>query len=98
MRNVGLCLRNEPGLYRMGWMQQTQRWYQFLLEPRIIAFSREACSGREKPFLFRPQRVAWGSRPFSLPHKQARRLSPWQAERSEEVGCLNWVPIMSWIV
>jgi NADPH:quinone reductase-like Zn-dependent oxidoreductase len=28
------------------------------LEPRIIAFSREACSGREKPFLFRPQRVA----------------------------------------
>jgi hypothetical protein len=33
---------------------------RFHLEPRIIAFSREACSGREKPFLFRPQRVARG--------------------------------------
>ena len=77
MRNVGLCPRNAPGLYPMGWEWQKRRHCRFHLEPRIIAFSREACSGREKPFLFRPQRVAWGSRPFSLPHKQAQRSSPW---------------------
>lgn len=65
------------GLYPMGWEWQKRQRCRFHLEPRIIAFSREACSGREKPFLFMPQRVAWGSRPFSLPHKQAQRSSPW---------------------